>query len=214
GELEHKTPKKWYLRTSRKNFVQQITQIERRQSRICKIRSTLNRERNNPSTGMRDIDEPSDIDPLVCYHIGKTQNNPVHIPSFLQANAWDPSLKGFLPMLKNHLLFRIQKILCVAPNLEVPGYTTGACLIFFQGDRIYQHAMIRFNYTTYDIRRVQDIVNPGTSHCNVMLLSGEATIQSPSTKALHPSLNVPPHPYIYAKVLGIYHVNVIYTGPG
>jgi hypothetical protein len=34
GELEHRSPKARYTRTSRKGFIKQMTQIERRQARI------------------------------------------------------------------------------------------------------------------------------------------------------------------------------------
>jgi hypothetical protein len=70
--------------------------------------------------------------------------------------------------------------------------------IHFKGDRMYQHNIMRINYTTYDVRRAQDTINPNTDHRDVMLLSSQED----------------GHQYIYARVLGIYHVNVIYTGPG
>jgi hypothetical protein len=52
------------------------------------------------------------------------------------------------------------------------------------------------------MRRGTDIINPGTSRCNVMLLSDNATDTSYC------------HHFLYARVLGVYHANVIYTGPG
>jgi hypothetical protein len=75
--------------------------------------------------------------------------------------------------------------------------------IFFKGDRMYRHNLARFNYTTYDVRRSQDVINPGTSHRDIMLLANNTDDNSDSS-----------HPYLYARVLGIYHVNVIYTGEG
>jgi len=62
---------------------------------------------------------------------------------------------------------------------------------------MYKHSRARFNYTTYDIRREQDIINPNSSQRNVMVLN-----------------NVDDdHPFAYAQVLGIYHVNVVLKGP-
>lgn len=61
---------------------------------------------------------------------------------------------------------------------------------------------MRINYTTYDIRRCQDVVHPLTSHCDVMLLNNAAQPMA------HPSW------YCYARVLGIFHANVLYVGPG
>jgi hypothetical protein len=75
--------------------------------------------------------------------------------------------------------------------------------LYFKGDRMYRHNIMRINYTTYDVRRAQDTINPNTNHNNIMLLSASAQDDE--------SLS---HQYVYARVLGIYHVNVIYTGPG
>src|SRR5262245_58580215 len=66
---------------------------------------------------------------------------------------------------------------------------------------MYQHQVMRVNYTTYDVRREEDVINPNTDHCNIMLLSAD-------------NVGSPTHRYIYARVLGIYHVNVIYVGSG
>ena len=70
---------------------------------------------------------------------------------------------------------------------------------------MYHHKLIRFHFTTYDIWHGTDIVNPGTSHCNVMLLADDAEGSVISSNLHH---------FLYARVLSAYHVNVIYTGPG
>lgn len=57
---------------------------------------------------------------------------------------------------------------------------------------------MRINYTSYDVRRNQETVNPRTSHRDIMVL---ADVDSDSDD-----------PYMYARIIGIYHVNVIYTG--
>jgi hypothetical protein len=57
---------------------------------------------------------------------------------------------------------------------------------------------MQVHYTTYDMRREYDIVNPRT-HPDVMVLSGETT---------------PSHPYWYARVLGIYHMDTWLEGVG
>ena len=58
---------------------------------------------------------------------------------------------------------------------------------------------MRVNYTTYDMWCEQDSINPWT-HCDVMTISHE-----------DPGDNY--HPYWYACVLGIFHINVIHSGP-
>jgi hypothetical protein len=53
------------------------------------------------------------------------------------------------------------------------------------------------------MRRAQDSVHPSvTGHGDVMVLSPE-----------NEDDNIDPHPYWYARVLGIYHANVRHTGP-
>ena len=63
---------------------------------------------------------------------------------------------------------------------------------------------MRLNFTTYDVRRAQDIINPSTSNCNIMILADQISSDLAT---------VSPHPYLYAWVLGIFHVNATYTGP-
>lgn len=65
-------------------------------------------------------------------------------------------------------------------------------------DRIYASKVLRVNYTTYDVRRSQDSMNPRT-HCDVMVLSPETEDDA--------------HPYWYARVLGVFHAQVLHTGP-
>lgn len=76
---------------------------------------------------------------------------------------------------------------------------------------MYAHQIVRLNYTTYDVRRAQDVINPKTSHCNIMLLSKDPITSLEEDASEEPSTK---HPFLYAQVIGIYHVNVIYTGPG
>ena len=70
--------------------------------------------------------------------------------------------------------------------------------VLFKSGRMYKHQLLRINYTTYDVRRSQDIINPSTQRRDIMLLADDADDES--------------HPFRYARVLGVYHVNVIYTG--
>ena len=120
--------------------------------------------------------------------------------------------QGFYSKLREHLAPRVQAALQKeAASLELSRVGTApeaACPldlhnvtgngVFFKGDCIYQHKLIRFNFTTYDMRRGTDIVNPGTSRCNIMLIAGRADGSD--------------HHFLYARVLGAYHVNVISPG--
>jgi hypothetical protein len=70
--------------------------------------------------------------------------------------------------------------------------------LFFQRDRMFLHNVFRVNYTTYDIRRKQDTVNSNTTHRDIMILANTNDDSD--------------HPFLYARVIGIFHVNAIYTG--
>lgn len=85
------------------------------------------------------------------------------------------------------------------PSADLPGpnFDTDVNLIFFKNDLVYRHNVLTINYTTYDVRRAQDSINPRTEHCDIMLLADDTC-----------------HQYRYARVLGIYHANVIYSGRG
>ena len=86
GELEHRSPKARFSRTNHKHFIKQLTQIERRQARLRRIRAR-HKEAGRPTHEEVPIS-------LNAHHvIGKSQNYPEHIPSFLQNNASDPAVK-------------------------------------------------------------------------------------------------------------------------
>jgi len=86
GELEHRKPKGRYIRTDRrKNFVKQLTQIERRQARICRIKQNL-------STRSHYSEEVSKS-PDVHHHIGIHENYYEHIGTFLRTHSADPAVK-------------------------------------------------------------------------------------------------------------------------
>lgn len=64
---------------------------------------------------------------------------------------------------------------------------------------MFEHSVLRINYTTYDLRREQDSINPRTRP-DIMMLSHET--------------NEFRHPYWYARIVRIFHVKVRYYGPG
>ncbi|KAI6118067.1 hypothetical protein F5141DRAFT_1000156 [Pisolithus sp. B1] len=129
------------------------------------------------------------------YHIAESSQMPVDIPSWLNSLAGDRAIQDFFDHLKDHLL---ERILGVDYTGNVP--------IFLDGDRdnliisqnvMYKHQTLHVNYTIYDLHWEQDMINPHT-HADIMLLSHE-------TDNLH-------HPYWYAHVIRIFHVNVQYYG--
>lgn len=107
--------------------------------------------------------------------------------------------QDFLPLLREHLLERL--------DVEPANRNTGDQRKYSQAqhnglrildDRLFTHNIMRRNYTTYDMRRDQDSINPRT-HPDVMLA---------------PTSDDDSHPFLYARVLKIFHADVCYVGPG
>ncbi|KAF9230744.1 hypothetical protein BU15DRAFT_83245 [Melanogaster broomeanus] len=196
GELEHRVGKGRFTRTSRKAYIPQLASMERRQERIRRIKAR--------ATALHAYhQDPAPNRPDIHHVIGQSQNFPENILTFQARNSDDPAVKNFIPKLKAHLLPRARLLHCntqEGPLTHNEDHILDADLsqVILKGERIYRHNLFRINYTTYDVRRAQDTVNPRTDHRDIILLSRDPSI----------------HPFCYARVLGIYHANVIYIGPG
>jgi hypothetical protein len=106
-------------------------------------------------------------------------------------------MQDFVPRLKDHLLARLL-------NQEYDGdedhFTdTDRNTVRIIDNRIYSAKVLRVNYTTYDVRRGQDSLNPRTQHRDIMVHSREDDPKD--------------HPYWYARVLGVFHARILHTGP-
>lgn len=84
GELEHRTPKSRYKRTDKRAYVKQLTRIERRQTRIRRIKEKL-----YGVAQVEDVARSFDVH----HHIGKSENLFRHIGTFLEENSNDPAVK-------------------------------------------------------------------------------------------------------------------------
>lgn len=76
--------------------------------------------------------------------------------------------------------------------------------ILIHKDVMYQHQTAQVNYTTYDVRRAQDIINPNTARRDIMVLN------IPEKQDIHQddsTTNGSSSKFAYARVLGIFHVN-------
>jgi len=111
------------------------------------------------------------------------------VPMMLKRNTQD-----FIPNLKDHILARI--LGRAYDGDEVSFSDDERDSIQICDNYFYRHKVLRVNYTSYDLRRCQDSINPRT-HPDIMLLSHDDE----------------PHPYWYARVIGIFHVNVFHKGP-
>ncbi|KAI0737276.1 hypothetical protein C8Q80DRAFT_1125441 [Daedaleopsis nitida] len=100
------------------------------------------------------------------YHIAESQRTPVNISNWTYANRTDPALKDFQLNLQNHALGRLSErfsedLRTAASQQELQNFTfeDRSRLIVYR-DQLYPHQMLRLNYTTYDLRRSQDIQPP------------------------------------------------------
>ncbi|EIW53821.1 uncharacterized protein TRAVEDRAFT_131884 [Trametes versicolor FP-101664 SS1] len=222
GELEHRHVKRFYARTNKIGYELQIAKHLRRAALMRAIRQlddyVPRRERlrqdrlahmappsmsSRPEPSGHDADTRPDsplppTNPLVHYAISNTSRLALGMRNWISKNRNDPAADNFIPLLRAHLLGRLLDL----PPGEGggPGVFTDAQLdhIEVQNDRIYSHKVLRINYTTYDIRRDQDIIKP-TTHPDIMLLADDP---------------ISAHPFWYARVIDIFHANVRYTGAG
>ncbi|KAG2155200.1 uncharacterized protein EDB93DRAFT_1247691 [Suillus bovinus] len=185
GELEHCTPKGRYHRTDRRTFVRQLTQIERRKTRLRCIK-----QRQQPASHAG-VPEMAN-NPQLQHHIGQSEKMYDDFGQYLRDHKGDPAMRDFLPGLKTHILDRLEPETTQLP-LERSALTDQHNTILFKRNQIYHHNLTRFNYTTYDIRRAQDVINTRTQHCNIMLLANHSDDGH----------------YLYAKVIGIHHINIV-----
>ncbi|KAJ3557683.1 hypothetical protein NP233_g11677 [Leucocoprinus birnbaumii] len=96
----------------------------------------------------------------------------------------DMAVREFIPKLKDHLLSRLS-------SSKVHTDEERSNLVI-SANWIYQHKYIRIYYTTYNMRQAQDSINPRTRSDIMMLADSEDS----------------GHPYVYARVLGIFHAEI------
>ncbi|KAH6890808.1 hypothetical protein BKA70DRAFT_1441711 [Coprinopsis sp. MPI-PUGE-AT-0042] len=201
GETNHPVVKTWYKRTDRKNVTPQIAAIERQRARLSYLKGKYKESRDTTSN-IEDADVPGLTAPIDSqYHIGggKRFYN-LHHTFVNHPTLVDPALEDFIPKLKMHLLPRILHLL--APTSYQRGDVEGADWrsVDICNGRIYRHELMRLKYTTYDVRRQEDILR----------VSSEASVMTLDAKGKMPSSS---HPYRYARVLGIFHAEVRFVGP-
>lgn len=92
-ELEHKSPKTCYRRTSRKCFEKQLGNIERCQACIRRIRQRLNHSGQIQDVLMHEKGLESSTS---SYHIGNTQNHPVGLIAIARQADNDYAAKVFI----------------------------------------------------------------------------------------------------------------------
>ncbi|KAK7689177.1 hypothetical protein QCA50_007868 [Cerrena zonata] len=209
GELEHKRPKGFYAKTSRKNFVVQIAKYERRQrllhsigeriaakypamvTRPEKRRKITHNNRGAKSTLKVGFNE---IEPLPAssindrYHISADQRLHIDITNLITSNREDMAFKDFYQDLQGHILSRLTGRDYDGEDFDFS--LAERASIRIEQNRLYKHKVVRVHYTSYDMLRSTDSINPRVpDHANILLHGSEGE-------------------FWYARVIGIFHVNV------
>ncbi|PPQ85538.1 hypothetical protein CVT26_012745 [Gymnopilus dilepis] len=155
--------------------------------------STQRRSRPTASVAFHESDALPPTLPEQHHHISASKRHGVNIFCWAGECDSDDALKDFLQKLKDHLLSRL---LGHSFDGQEHSYTDeDRDQLEIVNEMLYRHKVIRVNYTSYDLRRSQDSINPRT-HADILLLSQDGS-----------------HPYSYARVLGIFHVDVHHHGP-
>ncbi|KAJ7586852.1 hypothetical protein C8J56DRAFT_1051158 [Mycena floridula] len=194
GEFTHKDGKLWYSMTNsmtnKQNAEKQIADHERRERLVHKVDMAINPKSLAPQKS----ESLPHTNSTERYHIALSQRDHSDIIEFQGLNKGDPAMKDFVVKLKNHLLARLYD-----SEDETAFTDLDRRKLTFVNNYIYKHSVVRLNYTTYDLRRAQDSVNPCT-HPDIMMLSATASDD--------------PHIYIYGHVIGVFHAKVFITEPG
>ncbi|EJC99104.1 uncharacterized protein FOMMEDRAFT_94263, partial [Fomitiporia mediterranea MF3/22] len=184
GESQHRRLKHMYVRTNKQDTVKAVSQLEGRTCKIHEINSCISlNDRSRDPIKSRDLE--------VHYNMAVSKKDSIHLYQWLSDNDSDPALQNFLPSLCRHLLEHILL------RQEDEAFTTDKLYsLHIKNDKLFCLKVLHINYTTYNVRRAQDSLNPWT-HADIMLL-----------------LDNTEHPYIYTQIIGLFHAEVSYMGPG
>ncbi|KIK36743.1 hypothetical protein CY34DRAFT_93881 [Suillus luteus UH-Slu-Lm8-n1] len=175
GELAHRALKAFYPLTNKLDTPAQLAQHERRRRVLRRVAE---------ASGVSPSISRSPVDPTSLgkhHHIACSRNDPVALFTLLREHDDDPALKDYV-------LYRLRNLDISFCDHTFTDEEHNSVII--PNDTIYFVNTMQVHYTTYDMRREYDTVNPRT-HPDIMVLSGEAT---------------PTHPFWYARVLGIFHM--------
>ena len=76
--------------------------------------------------------------------------------------------------------------------------------VLSKDSRIFQHKVLCVNYTTYNVCCNQDIFNPGGDLRDLIMLATPGSDKESETW----------HRFCYAQLIGVYHANIHFIGPG
>ncbi|SJL10860.1 uncharacterized protein ARMOST_14255 [Armillaria ostoyae] len=196
GELEHQCVKQFYgCMNKSKTFTKQISLHVQRQQHLHEMQRKIDLEDESqskrPMPAHNGAESLPYTDPRDHHHISASTCTKTYLNAWLCENSGDVACMGFLSKLKDHLLSRL------LGGDEFSDLDRQNLIIM--NNCIYLHQILRINYTTYDVWRNQDSINPHT-RSNIMMLACEDSADDQS------------HPYLYARVIGIFHATVRLVG--
>lgn len=213
--------KRRFARTNKRKYMSQITAAEARERAIRRVTKRMlarrasipqvqvkRRSKQKRTRSYHDAtDTESSIDPTARYHMAESTRHWDNVLEWIYIHSEDVAVKvsrthysripqsdlfqDFIPKLKDHLLTRLFGRAYDGDEVEYSD--TERNNVEIVDNRMYDHKTLRVNYTTYDLRRQQDVISP-EFHPDAMVLScedGEDT-----------------HPYWYARVIKIFHLLV------
>ncbi|KAG9077844.1 hypothetical protein FRC06_008672 [Ceratobasidium sp. 370] len=201
NELHNRSVKLQYLLTNKRNPTAQMTDI-------CDIKRVLSdmmdelEDRDEILNSLHSVNAEPESDAITSllsgmgYSIGQSERSEDKISSvirWLRQHEDDDATKFFIPQLKRHALLRL------LGSRDHPDYHDRELdNLYIHKDQMYSHKTLRLNYTAYDVVRQQDVLNPNTAMRFIVL----------PTERENPT----DHPFLYAKILGIYHAKFVYKG--
>ncbi|KAI0073999.1 hypothetical protein K474DRAFT_1718136, partial [Panus rudis PR-1116 ss-1] len=115
------------------------------------------------------------------HYISTSRNDWIVIDNWLAENKGDLALAGFLVKLQNHLLGRLRQPDTADDGTIYPRSEQVEVIISEQ--RLFNPKTCRVNYTTYDMRRAQDVLNP-RKHADIMTLSSDFNLVEWATASM------------------------------
>ncbi|KAK7007536.1 hypothetical protein R3P38DRAFT_2644843, partial [Favolaschia claudopus] len=208
GESLHRLVKRLYALTNKREHEAQIADKVMRLHRAraaarfadeklgSKLKTPQNKSKGQMSRAripQPDAADPFGFDPAVMdvhHAISNVRRSPLDLFRDFSPRKGDPAMADFLPKLQDHLLGRL-----LGRDFDGDSHDDFSAedrnTVRIVNNRIYQTQIFRVNYTTYDVRRDQDVLKVGSF---VMMRSPEAAPNA--------------HPYWYAQILGVFNATV------
>ncbi|KAH6896204.1 hypothetical protein BKA70DRAFT_1438689 [Coprinopsis sp. MPI-PUGE-AT-0042] len=197
-EKGHKHPKGWFKSTTKRYIRFELSRQERKRARLKALRRQI--ELDHPSVATKAESDARKAD--IHHSIGGFSGEIILLPQIIYSK--DPGCRDLVGKLKRHLLPRILARLCSRRTQDLPSLLEQSdwTRVSIPDQQLHPHGLARIKYTTYDVRRDEDMVHLVSDRFNIMIRNQD---YRPNVPGLHP--------FRYAKVIGIYHADAAYIGP-